>query len=385
MRVTALALALLAAVAAGVWWFQPQLLGRIGLTANAPAARQGQGQTVGAAQRPPAAVEVAAAATGRVADQVEALGSLVANESVAVASEVAGRITAFRFREGEAVEQGAVLVELDPAIARTEVAQAQAALSLAEETYERNRTLVQRGAGTQVNLEQATAQLATARANVAAAEARLEKLTIHAPFRGVVGLRSVSVGTIVQPAQAIATLAGIDPLKVDFGVPELFLSAVRVGQSVDVLVDALPDRRFRGEVYAIDPVVDPAGRALRLRATIPNPDGALRPGLFARVSLTTGVRDNAVLVPEAALVAASAGAGQAVYIVRDGKAVLANIRTGRRIDGRIEIVEGVAAGDQVVVAGQVALRDGAAVAIVPPRTAEQRQAPATTASTPATR
>ena len=365
MRTSAIALTLLAATAVGAWWFQPQVMSLLGFAGRGSAPQSQQAQ--GAPQRPPAPVEVTAAATGRVADQVEALGTLAANESVAVAPEVAGRITAFRFNEGETVEQGAVLVELDAVIARAEAAQSQAALSLAEEVYERNRTLVQRGAGTQVNLEQATAQLATARANAAASGARLEKLTINAPFRGVIGLRSVSVGTIVQPGQAIATLAGIDPVKLDFGVPELFLSSVRVGQTVDVGVDAVPDRKFRGQVYAIDPIVDPAGRALRLRATIPNGDGVLRPGLFARVNLTTGVREDAILVPEAALVAGTGGASQAVYVVRDNRAALTPVRTGRRVAGRVEIVEGIAAGDSIVVAGQMTLRDGAAVNVVPPR------------------
>ncbi len=360
----AIALTLLAAAAVGAWWFQPQLMTKLGLATRGSAP---QGQRAQASQRPPSPVEVVAAVSDRVTDQVEALGTLAANESVSVAPEVAGRITAFRFTEGETVEQGAVLVELDATIARAEAEQARAALALAEDVFERNRTLVQRGAGTQVNLEQATAQLATARANVAASAARLEKLTINAPFKGVVGLRSVSVGTIVQPGQAIATLAGIDPVKLDFGVPELFLAAVRVGQSVDVTVDAVPDRRFQGQVYAIDPVVDPAGRALRLRATIPNADGILRPGLFARVNLTTGVRENAVLVPEAALVAGTAGASQAVYVVRDNRAALVPVKTGRRVEGRVEIVQGVAAGDQIVVAGQLTLRDGAAVMIAPPR------------------
>lgn len=365
MRIATLALALLVAVAAGVWWFQPQLAGRFTAMVGARTAPQ-QGQQVSGAQRPPSAVEVVKAATGRVADTVEALGTLAADESVSIASEVAGRITAFRFQEGERIESGAVLLELDATIARTELTQSQAALSLAQDVFERNQTLVQRGAGTQVNLEQATAQLATARANVAASAARLEKLTIHAPFRGVVGLRSVSVGTIVQPGQAIATLANIDPIKVDFGVPELFLSAARVGQQVAIAVDAVPGRSFTGEVYAIDPVVDQAGRALRLRARIPNADGTLRPGLFARVSLTTGVRDNAVLVPEQALVAAVTGQGQAIYVVRDDRAALVNVRIGRRSEGGVEILEGVAAGDQVVVAGQLTLRDGAPVRITPP-------------------
>jgi len=370
MRIAAIVIFLLGAAAAGVWWFQPEFASRLGFpSAGGAASRQ---ERTAAAPRPAAPVEVVAAATGRIADQVEALGTLAADESISIASEVAGRITGFGFAEGRRVEKGAVLVELDATIARTAVAQAEANLSLAEDVYERNRTLVQRGAGTQVNLEQATAQLATARANVGAAAAQLEKLTILAPFGGVIGLRSVSVGTIVQPAQTVATLASIDPIKVDFGVPELFLSAVRVGQTIDVAVDAVPGRRFAGHVFAIDPVVDPAGRALRLRATIPNGDGALRPGLFARVDLTTGVREDAVLAPEAALVAGAAGAAQAVYIVRDGKAALTPVRTGRRLAGRVEIVEGVAAGDQIVVAGQVALRDGAAVAVVPSRQPPER-------------
>ncbi len=380
-RTAVIALVLLAGVAAGAWWFQPQLMTQFGLATRDSAP---QGQRPQQAQRPPSPVEIVAAATGRVADQVEALGTLAANESVSVAPEVAGRITAFRFTEGETVEAGAVLVELDATIARAEQEQARAALALAEDVFERNRTLVQRGAGTQVNLEQATAQLATARANVAASAARLEKLTINAPFRGVVGLRSVSVGTIVQPGQAIATLAGIDPVKLDFGVPELFLSAVRVGQTVDVTVDAVPGRKFQGQVFAIDPVVDPAGRALRLRATIPNADGVLRPGLFARVNLTTGVRDDAVLVPEAALVVGTGGASQAVYIVRDNRAALAPVKAGRRVDGKVEIVEGVAAGDQVVVAGQQSLRDGAAVAIAPPRPPGAQPAARSSAAAPTT-
>jgi membrane fusion protein (multidrug efflux system) len=380
-RTAVIALALLAGAAAGAWWFQPQLTTMLGL---APRGTAPQAQRAQPRERPPVPVEVFAATTGRVADQVEALGTLAANESVSVAPELAGRITAFRFTEGETVEQGAVLVELDATIARAEQEQARAALALAEDVFERNRTLVQRGAGTQVNLEQATAQLATARANLAASAARLEKLTINAPFKGVVGLRSVSVGTIVQPGQAIATLAGVDPVKLDFGVPELFLSSVRVGQSVDVMVDAVPGRRFQGQVYAIDPVVDPAGRALRLRATIPNADGALRPGLFARVNLTTGVREDAILLPESALVAGTAGASQAVYVVRDNRAALVPVKTGRRVEGKVEIVEGVSAGDQVVVAGQLTLRDGAAVTIAEPRQPAPQPASRSSAAAPAT-
>ncbi|MGU9982236.1 efflux RND transporter periplasmic adaptor subunit [Phreatobacter sp. HK31-P] len=333
-------------------------------------------------------VEVVKAATERVADQVEALGTLAANEQVPIASEVAGRIVAFHFREGREVEAGAKLVDLDPVIARAELQQAQANLSLAQDVYDRSQTLVQRGAGTQVALEQATAQLAVARANVAAAETKLGQLTLSAPFKGIVGLRSTSVGTIIPAGQAITTLTGLDPIKVDFSIPELFLSSVQTGQAVDVRVDAFPERRFVGEVYAIDPVVDAAGRAVRLRATIGNSDRTLRPGLFARVALTTAVRDDAIVVPEAALVASATGQESAIYVVSEGRAAMKVVATGRRFDGKVEITEGVKAGDQVVVAGQVRLRDGARVTVTepPPRpapTPPAGQAAAGPAQTPA--
>jgi membrane fusion protein (multidrug efflux system) len=363
MRRSALVLLLLAVAAAGVWWMQPAFLARLGLPGGAaetarPARPTGQALPV----------EVARAARERVADQVDAIGTLAANEQINVAPEVAGRVVALHFREGQRVEAGAKLVELDATIANAELRQAQANLSLAQDVFDRSQTLVQRGAGTQVALEQATAQLAVARANVASAESKLQQLTLTAPFSGVVGLRSVSVGTIVPAGQAITTLTQLDPIKLDFSIPELFIGAATAGQTVDVRVDAFPDQRYRGEVYAIDPVIDASGRALRLRATIPNAGGALRPGLFARVSLTTAVRENAVVIPEAALVASASGRDLAVYVVREGRAAMTTVSAGRRFDGRVEIVSGLEAGATVVVAGQIRLRDGAPVNVIePPR------------------
>ncbi len=358
-------LAVLGLSLAALSWFRPAWIGF----------RPGDGQrTAQAAQQAGVPVEVVNAATERVADQVEALGTLAPNEQISIAPEVAGRIVAFHFREGQEVEAGDKLVELDPVIARAELQQAQANLSLAQDVYDRSQTLVQRGAGTQVALEQATAQLAVARANVAAAETKLGQLTLSAPFKGVVGLRSTSVGAIIPSGEAITTLTSLDPIKVDFSIPELFLPAVRTGQSVDVRVDAFPDRRFVGEVYAIDPVVNATGRALRLRATIANGDRTLRPGLFARVALTVAERDDAVVVPEAALVASATGQESAVYIVSEGRAAMKVVATGRRFDGKVEVTQGVKAGDQVVVAGQVRLRDGARVSASQPTPSPARPA-----------
>lgn len=371
VRRSVLALFVLAVAAAGLWWMQPAFLARLGLPGG-PAETARPARPAGQAMP----VEVARAARERVADQVDAIGTLAANEQVNVAPEVAGRVVALHFREGQRVEAGAKLVDLDATIVASELRQAEANLSLAQDVYDRSQTLVQRGAGTQVALEQATAQLAVARANVAAAESKLRQLTLTAPFSGVVGLRTISAGNIVPAGQAITTLTQLDPIKLDFSIPELFIGAATAGQTVDVRVDAFPDQRYRGEVYAIDPVIDAAGRALRLRATIPNADGALRPGLFARVSLTTAVREDAVVIPEAALVASASGRESAVYVVRDGRAVMTTVSAGRRFDGRVEITRGVQAGDTVVVAGQIRLRDGAPVTVIEPPQAPAEAPPA---------
>jgi membrane fusion protein (multidrug efflux system) len=210
-----------------------------------------------------------------------------------------------------------------------------------------------------VALEQATAQLAANEASVALARARLERATILAPFDGVVGLRSVSVGDFVAVGQNLVTLTDIDPIKVDFRVPEIFLGKVTDGQAIQIRLDAIPDRAFEGKIYAIDPVVDVNGRAIRLRAQIPNPDLALKPGLFARVTIVVDARENALLVPEAAVI--PEGTGRAVYVVDEGKARLTKVEIGNRLPGKVEITAGLSAGAQVVTAGQMRLRDGAAV------------------------
>jgi membrane fusion protein (multidrug efflux system) len=319
-----------------------------------------------AAAAPPRAappVETAVVEVGRVTEEVEALGTLVANESVVIAPEIAGRVTRLGFKEGERVKEGQLLVALDATILENEVKQAQANLDLARDTYERARSLAQRGTGTQVALEQASAQLAANEASVALAKARLEKATIVAPFDGVVGLRAVSVGDFVAVGQNLVTLTDIDPIKVDFRVPEIFLGQVKDGQTIRIRVDAFPDRTFEGRIYAIDPVVDVNGRAIRLRAQAPNGDLSLKPGLFARVTIVVGARENAVLAPETAVMPEETG--KAVFVVEDGKARRVKVEVGKRLPGKVEITEGLSAGARVVTAGQMRLRDGAPVDVKP--------------------
>ncbi len=178
---------------------------------------------------------------------------------------------------------------------------------------------------------------------------------------GVVGLRSVGVGDYVSVGKTLITLTNIDPIKVDFRVPEVYLARVKVGQPIQVRVDAVPDRDFAGTIFAIDPVVDVNGRAIRLRAAIPNADLVLKPGLFARISITVDQRENAIVVPEMAVV--PDGVGKMVYIVENGKAKRVPVELGKRLPGKVEIVKGLTPQMQLVTAGQIRLRDGIAVAI----------------------
>ncbi|MDP3408454.1 efflux RND transporter periplasmic adaptor subunit [Bosea sp. (in: a-proteobacteria)] len=343
-------LLLIAGLAGGGYYgYQQFKPGRGPVQATAPAARG------------PVPVEVARIERATVNEEVEALGTLAADESVVIAPEIAGRVIALGFREGQRVEKGQLLVKLDTAILDAELKQLQADLSLARDTFQRNQSLVQRGAGTQVALEQATAQLASSEARIQLAQAKLAQSAIMAPFNGVVGLRSVSVGDYVAVGKQLITLTNIDPIKVDFRVPEIFLGQVKVGQTISLKVDAVPGADFRGQIFAVDPVVDVNGRAIRLRATVPNADLVLKPGLFARVTIVVDRRENAMLIPESAVV--PDGVGKIVYIVENGKAKRVPVELGKRLPGKVEIVKGLTPQMQVVSSGQMRLREGATVSI----------------------
>ena len=199
-------------------------------------------------------------------------------------------------------------------------------------------------------------------AAVELARVQLEKAHIVAPFSGIVGLRHVSVGEYITAGQALVNLEAIDPVKADFRVPEKFLPAIKVGQTILIKVDAFPDDNFEGKVYAIDPRLDVAGRSLLVRALVPNKDRRLRPGLFARVTVLLQLKEDALTVPEQAIV--PQGDSQFVFKIVDGKVQFTKVVIGTRREGRVEIIEGLTAGDQVVTAGQLKIRDGSAVSVV---------------------
>lgn len=314
-----------------------------------------------AAPAAPVRVEVAAVKEIPFARGLSAVGSLRSDESVVLRPEVAGRIQAIEFKEGQPVTRGQVLIRLDDSVPRAELAQARANLTLAQSHYRRAVELQGKGFVSQQARDESASTLKVQEAAVALAQARLDKMTILAPFAGIVGLRSVSVGDYVNQGQDLAPLEAIDPLKVDFRVPEMYLSKVRVGQQLTLRLDALPGQERQGQVYAVSPLVDAGGRSILLRATVNNNDAVLRPGMFARVQLMFN-QDKALVAPEAAL--SPSGETQYVYRVKDGKAEKREVTIGERREGRVEILTGVAVGDQLVVAGIQRVTDGAAVNVV---------------------
>jgi len=294
------------------------------------------------------------------------VGSLRADESVVVRPEVAGRISRIHFTEGGRVQAGQALFTLDGSLAQADLNEASANLENSRRAAARAGELVDQQLIARADFDSARAALGVDQARVASARTALSKMTLRAPFSGQIGLREVSVGDYVSVGQDLVTLVRLDPIEVDFSVPESAIGDLRNGQSVTVTVDAFPGETFGGEVVAIDPVIDPNSRSARLRAQIPNPDARLRPGQFAKLQLDTGSdRADALLVPEQALM--QEGETRFVYTVVDGKAHKAVIRTGARVPGMVQVLDGLKPGDVVVTAGQgkPMMHEGAALKVLP--------------------
>lgn len=328
---------------------------------NGNEAKEGAGSG-GGGKRRGSPVEVALARQGSATDDLWSVGSMRSDESVQISTEVAGRIAEVLFKEGEEVKAGQVLIKLDDALASAEVADVKSRQTLAQSNFDRAQTLSRSGSGTERALDEATSALETARAALQLSETRLGKLSITAPFPGRVGLRTLSVGAYVIPGTPIVNLEKIDQLKLDFRVPETVLTQVSSDQDVEATVDAYPGRKFVGKVYAIDPQVDVNGRSLRIRARLDNADLALRPGLFARVIIKGLEERQVVRVPESAVV--PRGDDKLVYTIVGGKAKENKVSVGRRRAGEVEILTGIEAGTQVVISGQMNLKDGSLVEVV---------------------
>jgi membrane fusion protein (multidrug efflux system) len=350
--------AAIGAAAAGYWMGTQRTPAPVPAGASAAAPAKG-----GPAQGGPPAtsVEATKVVTAPMPQTITAVGSLRSDESVTLRPETAGRISAITFQEGQRVAKGAPLVKLDAAIPDAEYSQAKANLTLAKAKFDRAVDLANRNYISGQAKDEAENTYKVAQATMELAEARRNKMEIRAPFSGIIGLRSVSVGDYVKEGADLVNLESIDPLKVDFRVPETYLRQVQPGQSLTIALDAIPGKTFDGKVVAVNPLVDAAGRAIVIRAQVRNQDTVLRPGMFARVRLITKEQAEAMVVPEQALV--PQGTEQYVFKIVDNKAARVKVETGQRRDGKVEVIAGLVPGDLIVTAGQLKIRDGSPVTV----------------------
>jgi len=296
-------------------------------------------------------------------DEIEALGTARANESIEIQSRVSSVVTRIAFEEGQMVDQGDLLIELENSEIVAGLVLAEASLAESQSLYDRSKSLESTQAISASNLDELLAQVKVNQAQVEAARARLQNTRIHAPFSGRVGLRNVSPGSFVDSSTVISTLDDINKIKLDFSVPETFLMVVSEGMGVLAESIVFPDRIFEGTITSIDTRLDPVSRAVQVRALIPNADGMLKPGMFLTVDLQRD-RGDVLLAPEQSIV--PEGTRQFVFVVDNGIAEKRAVTLGRRIPGFVVIEDGLSPGTAVVTEGTHKVRDGSPVEIFDP-------------------
>lgn len=321
--------------------------------------------------RAPAAAPVAAAESGaslpvqvleieprRMVERLATTGTIRANEQIDLVSEITGVVEAIHFAEGEPVTRGRLLLKIDDKELRAQRERARYRLRLAEAREERQRELRRLGVISEQEYDVASSELNVLGAELALVEAQLQKTEIRAPFDGIVGLRRVSEGSLLSPQTRIATLQDVDPVKIDFTLPEAYAGRVGPGSRVELRVKGV-DNAFEAEVYAVEPRVDPETRSLLIRARSPNSDGRLLPGAFADVTLAVREVRDALVVPSLAVIPELGG--KKVFVLEEGTAQPRRVETGIRTETEVEITTGLAPGDRVIVSAIQRLRPGLAV------------------------
>jgi membrane fusion protein (multidrug efflux system) len=295
------------------------------------------------------------------ADPVEALGTLKARESVSITANVTETVSAIHFDDGQRVKKGDILVEMTGTEEHALIEEGKARVAEAERQYDRVKSLAGQRSAAESLLDERRRDLETARAALAAIESRLADRLIKASFDGVLGLRNISVGALVEPSDLITTLDDTSTMKLDFTVPSVFLPDLKPGLAVTARAREYGELAFRGTVSGVDSRIDPVTRSIQVRALIPNPDGRLKPGLLMQVELERNPREGLV-VPESALLQQ----GQDHFVVRVGegdKAERVKVRIGARRRGQVEIVEGLTPGDRVVTHGNDKARPGQSLSV----------------------
>ena len=375
-------------VALGVAWW-----------AQRPASGNQPSSTVAApgANKAPA-VEVAKVTAITLVDETQSVGSLRSRQGVMLRPEVAGRVAKILFNDGQRVSKGQLLVQFDDQLQAAQLSQAKAEMSIAAANHKRNQELVAQSFISKRSLDESAAALEVAQAKLDLAQASLQRLKIVAPFHGVTGLRQVNVGDYLKDGTDVVNIEDLDAVLVDFRLPERFQAKVKPGQTAQLTVDALPGRPFSAVVQAVDPLIDANGRSVGVRGCIDNRQQQLRPGMFARVNAVFGTRQNALVIPEEAIVPQGGRTFVVKVVPGDKPDTLVSqrvaVKVGLRQPGKVEILEGLELDDTVVIAGHQRLqKDATPVRVVDmsrsaggkPATgpAAGASAPASTSSAPA--
>lgn len=317
-------------------------------------------------------VKAEAVVSHQFVDRIDAIGTALANEQVTLAAPVTERLTRINFTDGGFVRAGHVIATLAQGQESAQLADAGGRAREAEQQLARLQQLKKSGFATNSAVDAQSALASSARAQAAEARASIGDRVIRAPFSGWVSLRNISQGAVVTSGTEIATVSDISQIKLDFAVPETLLSALRQGQSIKAVAAAWPDRSFEGQVRSIDPVINPATRAVTVRAVLPNPELLLKPGMLMTVAVESAAR-TAAAVPELALV--GEGERTFVYVLGPGdKVKRTSVRTGARQNGMVEIVEGLRPGVRIVTEGVVKLADGMQVSLAGAKGARPAQA-----------
>lgn len=316
----------------------------------------GCGKGGGPPKDAPVPVELVAVQSGPLQETLAAVGSLDAEESVDIRPEVDGEITTIRLTEGEKVKKGDVLLQIDESKQAATVAEAEADYKLAQETIHRADMLLSDGTISQQEHDQTRANFARMEASLALAKKRMTEYTLTAPFDGILGRRYVSVGQYVTPQTTLVSIYALDRMKLNFSVPERYSAKITPGQMVRLKVAAYAEEFFSGEIYLIEPRVDPGTRTVQVRAYVPNVDHRLKPGMFANLEVTVGTKPKALTLPEECLFP-NAG-GFAVYRSAEGVAELVPVETGLRVPGKVEILKGLRDGDLIARSGNLRLSPG---------------------------
>ena len=337
------------------------------VTGCGPAAEE---KTGGPPPMMPTQVVAVPANVEKVSDTLSLIGSVAAQEMVELKSETAGIVEGIHFLEGQKVKKGELLIELDRAKLHAAVVETEANMALSQSNYLRNKELLDNKLISKQEFEQTSTQFDAHQALVNLRKRQLQDTRITAPFDGTVGARPISPGQVISPNTTLTWLVALDTVNIEFNVPERFLSVCKIGQTIDVKVAAYPDRMFTGSVFFVAPFVETELRTTLAKAAVPNPEGLLKPGMFATLDLTLQVRDKAIVIPEPALFRTLDDERAMVYVIDENNlAQLRTVTVGERKTKKVEITQGLSEGEMVIVEGTQKIGPGSPVKLAPAESA----------------